>query len=160
MGKKICPKNRFLEKYIPEPMSGCWIWTGAVHHVGKKRTPRGKMILDRRIVEASRVAYILFKGQPGALLVLHKCDNSLCVNPDHLFLGTQAENLADMTAKGRRRSAIGSDQAHAKLTEEKVKDIRTMVSQGESQTAVAAKFGVKRNTISCIVSRQTWKHIL
>lgn len=90
--------DRFLQHVSPEPNSGCHLWTAAVTGKGY-----GK-ITDKSADLAHRVAYILFVGPiPDGLCVLHKCDMPSCVNPDHLFLGTRADNLADMDRKGRRR---------------------------------------------------------
>lgn len=83
--------------YIPEPMSGCWLWIGGVSYPpGYGRMTRGQY--------AHRVSYEIHRGKiPVGMHVLHRCDNRLCVNPDHLFLGTQSDNMRDMMAKGRGR---------------------------------------------------------
>jgi len=89
---------RFLNK-IRYARSGCWIWTGAPCTKGKY----GHLNIGGKYKRAHRIAYELFIGPiPKKLHVLHNCDTPLCVNPDHLFVGTQYENLADMTNKGRR----------------------------------------------------------
>jgi hypothetical protein len=89
--------ERLEEKYVPEPMSGCWIWLGAIHSSGYGLVQRNK-----RNIQAHRESWRVFRGSfDESLKVLHKCDNRTCINPNHLFLGTQQDNIADMIAKGR-----------------------------------------------------------
>ena len=88
--------ERFEAKYTPEPMSGCWLWIGAV-----KASGYGVMHYAGRTQRAHRVSYELFVGPIGSSWVLHRCDNPACVNPDHLFLGDAVDNARDMVAKGR-----------------------------------------------------------
>ncbi len=93
------------------------------------------------------------------MVVLHRCDVRCCVNPDHLQVGTQAENMKDMGRKGRARGgARGSDQGSAKLTEEDVKRIRSLAGS-MSQQAIADLYGIDRTNVSVIVLRKGWKHV-
>ena len=102
-----------------------------------------------------RIAYALGNGcTPGQLLVCHRCDNTRCCNPAHLFLGTYADNMADMCAKGR--SGVGEVNSRAKLTESLVQAI---LNSDEPRSALADHYGVTRATIDKILRGETWKHI-
>lgn len=132
----------------------CWICTG---HPGKARYPHISSKAEGKCgVLAHRLAWELAYGPiPTGERVCHRCDNPCCVNPDHLFLGSQKENIHDCIRKGRR-NAWGRQKLH----ETDVLAIRARVAAGELQKAVARAFGVKHNTISGIVNGHSWKHLL
>jgi hypothetical protein len=137
----------FLERAVPEPMSGCWLWMGSMLWNGYGRYKN---------VKAHRLAWEIFNGPvPSSLFVLHRCDTRLCVNPDHLFLGSTADNMADKVRKGRQ--AMGSKNGQSKLTEEQVRHIREL-SASLQLAELAKKFGVCKTTIYYIVSGQRWSH--
>jgi HNH endonuclease len=149
---------------VPEhrtELGQCWLWLGARtgnHGYGSVGIERGKTTTT-----AHRIAWQLEHGtDPGAMHVLHKCDNKLCVRPAHLFIGTQAENIADMMAKGRYVSAPkprGSAQWQAKLTEDDVLDIRSVHAFGGSCADIASAYGMTPQNVRAVVSRKTWRHV-
>jgi|SRR6516162_789086 len=105
--------DRFFHQCIPEPNSGCWIWTGTTTWHPRKGSDvltYGRIRVAGPQLYAHRVAWELFCSEiPAGLKVLHKCDNTLCVNPDHLFLGTQRDNIYDCELKGRAYHPSGVD---------------------------------------------------
>jgi hypothetical protein len=137
---------------------GCWRWRGYTDGYGY-----GLWRMNGVHYRATHVAWEMTYGTlPQGMHVFHHCDNPPCVNPDHLFIGTMADNIKDMYSKGRGRgqftseSVRGEHHGMAKLTALQVKDIR---ASSESSKALAAFFGVTPETINMIRRRQTWRHI-
>lgn len=154
MTKRI-PSQRFWPKV--DTSSGpdlCWPWMG-------KSDPNGYGYFEAEGYRgAHRVSYFLAYGAiPDGMFVCHRCDNPPCVNPGHLFLGTQADNMSDMWRKGRGASPFHA-RPLAKLTEEDVREIRRVVRSGVPQSEMAAKYGVSRPTISNLIARKTWAHVV
>jgi hypothetical protein len=139
---------------IRHNLGRCWIWTGQPNVWGY-----GVFAVGRRSrTGAHRVAWGLTNGPiPVGLLALHKCDNRLCVRPDHLFLGDQADNAQDMREK--RRQAQGSRVGGAKLTEAAVREIRLRAHSPGDFDLLAEEFGVHPDTVKLVVARKTWKHV-
>jgi hypothetical protein len=109
---------------------------------------------------AHRVAWELAHGEsPGEMHVRHKCDNPSCQNPAHLELGTHLDNMRDMTERKRYRVKLGSQHGKSKLTEEHVREMRRLHSQGCSQTSIARRFGVTQANVSSIILGKTWAHL-
>lgn len=109
-----------------------------------------------------RVSFALRNGPiPHGMLVLHKCDNPPCCNPEHLFLGNTRENAWDMISKGRGRHVlrIGSNHGRAVLTEAHIPEIRTAVAAGASYSDLARKYGVNRATLWYAATGRTWRHV-
>jgi hypothetical protein len=128
----------------------CWLWTGCTNNIGYGRIRHGDITLL-----AHRVSWQIHFGEiTTGLLVLHKCDNRICVNPQHLVLGTQKDNMLDASNKGRMIS--GEKHYNSKLTQEDVSAIKSMLIY-RSCAEVGRMFGVSRNNISHIKLGQTWK---
>jgi hypothetical protein len=127
---------------------GCWLWLGT-----RMDTGYGRFSLFGDETPAHRLSWTLFRGPiPDGLGVLHRCDNRLCVNPTHLFLGTAADNAADMVAKGRH---VG----YRKVTEQDVVSIRARRAAGARNRDLAREYRVTDDAISAIARRVTWPHV-
>lgn len=138
-------EQRFAEKYEVDS-DGCWLWIASRHPRGY-----GAIRVAGKTVKAHRLSWELHRGViPGGLHVLHRCDRTACVNPDHLFLGTHADNMADMVRKGRARGARGRWQ---KLDDDLHCEIRARyASEAITQRALAAEYGVAQSMVSYIVT--------
>lgn len=180
---RLSVEERFWSKVKKERAKGCWNWTagqigdgyGEFHAFGERR--------------AHRVSWVLhFEEIPPGLSVLHKCDNPLCIRPDHLFLGTQQDNMTDMVNKGRQATgdksgarlypermargerhglrihpelaAKGEKIGASKLTTSLVREIRIAYEQRiMDQRQLAQEYGVCQRTINCVVNRINWRHV-
>jgi hypothetical protein len=151
--------ERFERHYIPEPMSGCFLWTAAVTPDGygllaKERANQGD---GGSMLLAHRASWELHRGPIlDDLHVLHSCDNPCCVNPDHLFLGTHSDNMKDSVAKGRKNNAKGAAHGGSKLTEDQALEIK---HSKESGVMLAKRLGVWPTLIHKIRSGKAWKHL-
>ncbi len=155
---KVRPlEERFWEKVDKRGPNQCWPWTRGRNDKGYGQLRAGAPV--RRMILAHRVSYELHKGNVrDGLCVLHECDNPICCNPKHLFLGTHQENMDDRGAKGR--SPRGEKQGSAKLTDIEIEEIRRDYrwrSPTHGSTALALKYGVSFGHIIRIVKRQTRK---
>lgn len=140
-------EERFLDHVSPEPTSGCWLWTGSTMSVGYGRWGRSKE-------GAHRVAWRLWRSDPGDLFVCHRCDNRACVNPDHLFLGSLQDNHADMVSK--RRHTLHERHPQARITKLDATEARRLLACGKSQREVAVMFGLTPSAIGRIWRGETW----
>lgn len=133
--------------------SGCWEWIGSLASNGYGLYPTYKKYLGTPW--AHRIAYILFHGPiPHGMVVMHSCDNKLCVNPQHLSIGTQLDNESDKINKGRQLS--GDRHPQAKLTVEQVRVIRV---ENGTYKELAAKYGVAPSQICVIKRGRAWKNV-
>ena len=174
-GNKLCVNPDHLHigtvefriwKFVEKSESGCWLWTG-----NKDANGYGRIFVPGKHPQlAHRVMYELERGEiPDGLFVLHNCpdgDNPSCVNPDHMFLGTQTENLEDMWRKNRQRKDFtntprGEKQHKAKLTNNLVRAIRRKKQENPSLSyvALAKEFEIDPTTAADIIAKRTWKHV-
>jgi hypothetical protein len=156
--------ERFAQRFAMDAQTGCWNWTGRVSQHGygliagevngKRYAPKGQPLL------AHRVAWLIFKGEipeggppPHGYVVMHTCDNRLCVNPAHLQLGTQADNVQDMLDKGRKVSGVPSGVKHWNSSFKDQADIDLICSTVGKTKELAERFGVDVCTIKRIRRR-------
>lgn len=157
--------TRFLRKIRVADIAGdgCWHWEGAVQENGY-----GRFNADGKPTGAHRAAYSLFIGEiPSGADVCHACDNRRCVRPDHLFVGSRSDNMADALKKGRL--SRGEKHAHAvlngvripaaKLSPDHVRTISARLTAGHKPSAIAEDFGVTQHAIIAIQRGRTWTHI-
>lgn len=130
---------------------GCWCWTGSVGRHGY-----GQLKLGGRQLLAHRVAWGLSNEDPGVACVLHRCDNPICVRPDHLFLGTKRDNSDDMISKGRASHPAGAQCVRRKLDQGLVDEIRSLRDLYK-QTELALKFQISQSHVSRILRGVTWR---
>jgi len=140
---------RFNDKYTPEPNSGCWLWTSVLNQKGY-----GLLRVEGRFQRAHRVSYELFKEPiPNEMCVLHKCDTPSCVNPDHLFIGTQKDNMHDMHRKGRGPNLKGSNSGKAKITED---DVRAIRADNRPHKIISQDYPISVKSVTNIRCRSNW----
>lgn len=145
----------FFGKYTIDRETGCWNWSlrSKSHGYGLIRY-KGKNYRSHRLMWEIENGEII-----DGLCVLHRCDNRACINPDHLFLGTPADNTADMKMKGRE--AKGEMVGNHKLTASDVVEIRKEWDAGRiTQFEIAAKYGIDHSAVSLIVLRKRWAHVV
>jgi hypothetical protein len=143
---------RLWAKVSPEPNSGCWLWLGAV---GSNGYPL--LSVGNRSTRAHRLIWELCFGPiPVGRLVCHRCDVPCCINPGHLFLGTPAENMADMYTK--RRGPTGERNGRARLTADQVAEIRQLRDQF-SPLELANRFAVSRSAVYLVLKNKSWRQL-
>jgi len=142
-------RERFFEKV--DKSGECWEWTAY-----KGKSGYGAFWLNNTDKRAHRVSWVLHKGViPKGQLVLHKCDNPGCVNPDHLFLGTTQDNINDKVAKGRQYQPRGSEVANCRLTEQEVREVRDLKGWITNRK-IAGLYGIDNSHVGKIQKRKVW----
>lgn len=159
------PVYRFNNSFVKDEITGCWNWLGKTRS-GKCKL-YGRIKVNKKSMPAHRFSWELHneKKVPDGMIVMHKCDNPECVNPDHLCIGTTQDNSDDKVRKNRqakglsfvnRKAANGSRHGLAKLTENQAKEI---FNDTNSQRKIAERYGVSQTVIHNIKSMKTWKII-
>ena len=135
--------------YIIDPVTQCWVWQRG--HSGKPGKEYGHIRLNGKLWTAHRLFWAIANNvMPHPTYdICHTCDNRMCVNPAHLFLGTRTDNMRDCSFKGR---------VPTKLTKDQVREIRAKVSAGKTRCSVAKEFSVSAALVSQIVLGRAWKH--
>lgn len=153
-GLKCSPARRTELRFwsFVDITEGCWLWHGKPHHSGY-----GNFSYNGTTMGAHQFAYERFVGPRKGLHVLHKCDVKTCIRPDHLFLGTNTDNVKDKVEKDRQPK--GEQVSIAKLTAPQVIEIRSLSKTGHGQRALGRRFGVNHSTIANILNGITWRHV-
>ena len=161
MGKKVVThpdwltrtiQQRFDEKWMPEPNSGCWLWTSTLTSKGY-----GSFHLNKYNRQAHRVAWQLYRGEiHSGLDVLHDCDVKCCVNPNHLHLGTAHDNAVEAVARGFWPDQKGESNGNVKLTALLVQEIRNSTG---NYRYLADQYGISKTQIGNIKQRIQWNHL-
>lgn len=148
-------EERFWSKVNKSSLAtACWLWIASTDSNGY-----GVSHNSLKVVKAHRHSWELHNGPiPKGMCVLHHCDNPPCIRPDHLFLGTHADNALDKVKKGRQRALKGEQCSWAKLKRSQVIEIRQLLREGLSQAKIAKFFKVSQTAISSIKSGRFWKH--
>jgi hypothetical protein len=148
--------ERFAAKY-DVAADGCWNWRFAKPRLHPPRANTFNYL--GKVMTAYRASYLMNVGPiPDGMLVCHSCDNGMCVNPDHLWLGTHADNTNDAIRKGRANTPHGVAKPNSKLNPEKVREIRALLATGgRSQRSIAREYGINHSTLQDLVNGITWK---
>lgn len=151
-------KRVFFQTIVKDKKTNCWVWTGAASK------GYGWIRYKQKSIMAHRYSYLIHKGQfDKTKCVLHKCDNPPCCNPDHLFLGTRADNRKDCIAKGRAVYLKGVNHGSHKLNPRQVSEIRASYGWrgigGMSAPALAKKYGITTSGIWHVLLGKVWKEI-
>ena len=154
MGRKKGTRNcTFDDKYEECPTTGCFLWTAALTNTGYAK--------HTGLIKGHRFAWERKHGPvPDGLFVCHHCDTRSCVNPDHMFLGTNRDNMDDMVRKGR---SIGKNQGAGhgltKFTDDSIRELRLLRSQGWTYDALAEYYEVGKSTVARIITGKVWSHV-
>lgn len=146
--------ERAIEK--SKKVGDCLVFKGSINNKGY-----GQIKSNNKNCKVHRLSYQMFKGEiPEGLIVRHTCDNPSCWNPEHLLVGTQADNTNDMISRNRNTNGcLGELNVNAKLNGNKVKEIKRLLKHGVTQKVISEKFLVSNQLISCIKTNKIWKTV-
>ncbi len=154
MPKRVAqsPFDRLLSHIVKK--DGCWKWNGYKDPGGY-----GRLMMPGGPIRAHRLSYIFHCGPiPCGKYVLHRCDNPECTNPDHLYVGSHADNMADKVSRGRAYTGSHAGELHG-MSKLKETDVRMIRASAEPNPVLARKFGVTPSAIGLIKRRKTWSHL-
>lgn len=147
-------QTRFDANWTPEPNTGCFLWFG----IQRNACGYGGFRFRNKMHLSHRLAWEWANGQSASgMVVRHTCDTPECVNPDHLAVGSIADNMRDRAV--RNRTARGEHVGTSKLTERAVREIRTLLAAGASHRVVAGRYGVDKRVVFDIKHRRLWRHV-
>ena len=148
--------DRFYSRSEFDPNGGCWLWAGAMPN----STGYGTISYNSQTISAHRLTWEIHRGPiPKGMHICHRCDVRACVNPDHLFLGTSADNMHDMVQKGRSRHLFGEASPSCKLRAVDIPAILDRLHGGESCRKIGDDYGVTECAINAIRRGKSWRHI-
>lgn len=152
--------SRFWSKVDKKAPNECWVWKGSFKENGYPQLGVGSITNGTRTMRmAHRLSWLIHFGEvPPKQFVLHHCDNPKCVNPNHLYLGNNADNMRD--AANRNRICNGTRHSFAKLNPAKVRRIRKLFSKGKNCHQIAKSLGVASATIQQVIEGQTWRRVV
>ena len=159
MGRRTI-EERFWSRVDKSDADGCWFWLGTINNKGY-----GSIRFEGKTYGSHVISFFLEHGRFPETCGLHKCDNPLCVRPDHIFEGTKKDNTVDMMNKGRHKHGTGntgkkgSSSSRARFTDEQVRDMRNMLKNGATLQVVADKYNAHKAYISLIKRGLRWAHI-
>lgn len=155
MRKRTPLLERFWKLITKNNKTGCWEWTG---YLGRGYGIICEGGFQGKLIPAHRLSWSIHNGQiPKGMFICHRCDNPKCVNPEHLFVGTQKDNMHDASIKGR--TARGEMLHTAKLKERDIIKIRKLFANGKRVVEIAQKYDIKVRQIYSIVNKEAWKHV-
>lgn len=152
-------KIEYMKKFYDQKVirkNGCWSWSACIDDTGY-----GVMALVSKKINAHRVSWMIHNQKiiPKGKWVLHKCDNPICSNPEHIYLGNAAQNSKDMIERGRSNIPLGEKRSHTKLKNHEAKEIKQKLLEGIHEKELSKQFKVHVNTIRDIKMNRRWRHI-
>jgi len=154
----VSAKPTFIDRVEFDLNCGCWLWA----YGGRTSDGYGTVQHEKKTLLAHRVSWMLHRGEiPHGHSVCHRCDTPACVNPDHLFTASHADNMADMRAKGRADRKHGARNGRAKLSNDQAMEMLTLSRMGLfSKRQIARSYGVADSTVARVINGETFSHLI